>query len=142
MGKLTLSEFQFKNPELINVSFNINDGYDKSEFTGITLNSTTEVSKTSDTNDAFVQLNLEIGDDHSPFYIGIKIKAKFNWNEEIDEQVVDKMLSYNAPALLLGYIRPMVSTITSWSKYPAYNIPFIDFRPTNDGNIKEDSGDN
>lgn len=37
------------------------------------------------------------------------------------------MINTSAPAPLLGYMRPIVASITNSSKYPAYNLPFINF---------------
>ena len=42
--------------------------------------------------------------------------------------MVNSMLNVNAPALLLGYMRPIVSSITNSSALPVYNIPFINFK--------------
>ena len=35
------------------------------------------------------------------------------------------VLEKNAQALLIGYLRPIVANITNVSKFPAYNLPFI-----------------
>lgn len=53
--------------------------------------------------------------------------ANFMWEEAIGEERAKQLLNINAPAVLLSYIRPMVSSMTNSSKYPALNIPFIDF---------------
>ena len=39
-------------------------------------------------------------------------------------------LEINAPSLLISYIRPLVALVTGSSKYPAWNIPFLDMRKT------------
>ena len=54
------------------------------------------------------------------------MSSDFEW-EDMDESMIDTMLHINAPALLLGYMRPIVATITNSSKYPVYNLPFINF---------------
>lgn len=55
------------------------------------------------------------------------MSAKFLWEGDLEEKVVKSLLKSNAPAALLSYIRPIVSMMTMSSKYPALNIPFIDF---------------
>lgn len=42
--------------------------------------------------------------------------------------MIEKLLNQNAPSLLLGYLRPIISQITAASPYNAYNLPFIDFQ--------------
>lgn len=135
------SAFQFKNPQLINFTFNINDGFNSELFKGIDLKSTVKINKAEDEDIAFVSLQLKIGDETTPFSIDITMGSDFKWDESIKKDI-DKFLSFNAPALLLGYMRPIVSLITAKSKYPEFNIPFIDFRPTDDCDKKEVSSDN
>ena len=53
--------------------------------------------------------------------------SDFKW-EDLDEKTVDSMLNLNAPALLLSYMRPIVANITNSSKFPTYNLPFINFK--------------
>lgn len=79
---------------------------------------------------AVVDLCLTVGDkskDKSPFYINMIISAHFKWDDSYDEKTIQDLLTLNAPALLLGYARPIVSTITGMSPYPAYNLPFYNF---------------
>ena len=53
--------------------------------------------------------------------------AKIKWNSELEDSKVNSFLNQNAPALLLSYARPIISMITNASRFPAYNIPFINF---------------
>lgn len=61
------------------------------------------------------------------FKLIAKVAADFRW-EDLDDKAVDAMLHLNAPALLLGYMRPIVANITNSSVFPVYNLPFMDFR--------------
>ena len=54
-------------------------------------------------------------------------KAEFRWPDSLNVEMVEKLLNQNAPSLLLGYLRPIISQITAASPYNAYNLPFIDF---------------
>ena len=122
------SKFQFTDPELEKLEFDINEEYDVDKFDGIMMNSHTQV-KLGDSNEAYVALTLRIGSDeeNQPFTILVKMSAKFSWEGDLEEKVVKSLLKSNAPAALLSYIRPIVSMMTMSSKYPALNIPFIDF---------------
>ncbi len=67
-----------------------------------------------------------------PFMITIAEQARFMWEsndefiDENEEECIDRLLRQNAPALLIGYIRPIIASITSSSPFPTYNLPFID----------------
>ncbi|PZF87484.1 hypothetical protein C1903_12445 [Listeria ivanovii] len=83
----------------------------------------------NDLNEAFVHLTITIGEksDSFPFELKVTMGSKFLWPEGLDEKTIDTLLTVNAPALLLAYIRPMVSSIIDSSEYPTYHIPCIDF---------------
>lgn len=50
--------------------------------------------------------------------------SNFSWKDQVSDENVDKLLNYKAVSLLLGYIRPVVSVITSNSVEPL-DIPFV-----------------
>ncbi len=80
-------------------------------------------------NQKTCKLLLESNKDNenAPFKIIAKVAADFRW-EDLDEEAVEAMLNLNAPALLLGYMRPIVANVTNSSAFPAYNLPFINFK--------------
>lgn len=125
------SRFQFSNPILSGFQFVINDTYnaDADELSvklGININ-----KKRIGETEAIVELTVKIGekDNTAPFYIEATEGANFKWEKEAfdSDDKVERFLDVNAPALLLSYLRPIVANITIASKYPAYNIPFINF---------------
>lgn len=122
------SKFQFKNPELIKLSFDINDNFDEKTFDGIAISSNTTIKQSDSENIANVTLSLNIGDDNnaSPFRINIVMESDFLWSTTFDDDTVQNLLRTNAPSFLLSYMRPLIASITSNSKYPAFNLPFID----------------
>ena len=122
------SKFQFSNPELEKINFEVNESFDKESFDGIAMQSNTEI-KVLDNNEAYVALTLDIGDlsEGQPFNITVKMSANFCWDNSLDIEKAKQLLNINAPAALLSYIRPIVSSMTCSSRYPALNIPFIDF---------------
>lgn len=122
------SKFQFTDPELEKLEFDINTEYDADNFDGIVMESNTQV-KRDGSNKAYVALTLQIGHSggNQPFNILVKMSAEFSWEEELEEKLVKSLLNSNASAALLSYIRPIVSMITMSTRYPALNIPFVDF---------------
>lgn len=125
-----ISEFQFSNPSLLNLTFGLNDGFINRKNTNIEIKSEVEIGPGPEANSAVVILKLTIGkkDVSAPFYIYAEEGAAFRWNaEKMDEQHQEKLLKQNAPALLLSYLRPTISVITAASPFNAYDIPFMNF---------------
>ena len=123
------SDFQFSNPVLVSLNYYINDEFQpKDELIDVQIDFNVNIKKSPHEKNAVVELSLILGTDseNSPFYIKATEGAKFKWISD-DQDFIQKLLERNAPALLLGYLRPIIATITSSSPYNAYNIPFIDF---------------
>lgn len=126
------SKFQFLNPYLVEVYFVANPnfalGVDNGEIE-MQNDFNIQVKRSKNENRANVELTLETNTENekAPFKLGIKVASDFKW-EDLDEKTVESMLNHNAPALLLGYMRPIVANITNSSNFPAYNLPFINFK--------------
>ena len=125
------SAFQFSNPSLTKMEFCINEEFESSQDkeVKIAVNIGVQIDRSATDNNARVSLTLEIGkkDSEDPFYVCATEMAEFRWSEALNNEMVEKMLNQNAPSLLLGYLRPIISQITAASPYNAYNLPFIDF---------------
>lgn len=125
------SAFQFSNPSLTKMEFCINEEFESSQDkeVKIAVNMGVQIDRSATDNNARVSLTLEIGkkDSEDPFYVCATEMAEFRWLEALNNEMVEKMLNQNAPSLLLGYLRPIISQITAASPYNAYNLPFIDF---------------
>ena len=125
------SAFQFSNPSLTKMEFCINEDFENSwdKEVKIAVNMGIQIDRSSTDNNARVSLTLEIGkkDSSDPFYVWATEMAEFRWPDSLNLEMVEKLLNQNAPSLLLGYLRPIISQITAASPYNAYNLPFIDF---------------
>lgn len=125
------SSFQFTRPYLANLEFALNSDFDseKNKEVKIGLNISVNVSKSESTDEAVVSLLCEVGEKTTscPFWVKAEESAKFKWSAEIGSDMADKLLNQNAPALLLSYLRTIISQITSASLFGAYDIPFINF---------------
>ena len=88
-----------------------------------------QVARSKNENRANVKLTLETNaeNEKAPFKLRITMASDFKW-EDMDEKTVESMLKMNAPALLLGYMRPIVANITNSSNFPVYNLPFLNFK--------------
>ncbi len=129
------SAFQFTRPVLKSLTVTINNSFEPSKESRISINLTTHVNKQqhiqeTGENTAEVVLSVEIGnkaDNASPFFIVAEETANFKWPDgSYNEEDTNRLLKGNAPSLLLSYLRPIIAMVTSASAFPAYNIPFID----------------
>jgi len=124
------SNFQFKNPILTKLNYELNDNFDKNDFddkirTKLNIAIKGKISE----KQVIATLLGQIGeiDKNLPFYIEIEISAPFRWTEDISEDTLNKLLKRNGAALLLSYMRPIVAFVTGQSGIVPYNIPYIDF---------------
>lgn len=124
------SGLQFKTPRLVDLEFQVNKDFDKKDTDNINMkvHADVNVNKLIDDSEAIVELTITIGSkkSDSPFYIKAVEGALFGWDETVSH-IIDDLLTQNAPAILLGYIRPMVAMITAASPYNAYNLPVMNF---------------
>lgn len=128
------SSFQFNNPSITFITFKINDNFDVDVFDGFDdINIKREITHEDNTH-AIVSLEFHTGGEKSPFNLDLKMESEFNWDEALNKQdvegegAIEGFLKYTAPSLILSYMRPIVANITNSSKFPVYNIPFLDFR--------------
>ena len=63
----------------------------------------------------------------SPFFISITQSGKFEYPSNLDKNNLENLLNINAPAVLLSYIRGIISQITAFSGYPALIVPLMNF---------------
>ncbi len=125
------SAFQFTNPTLKELSFCINENFDNqsNHKVQVKMEMSTHIFKSSKPNEASVSLTVEIGEksEKNPYWIKGTEQANFRWEDEVSEDMSERLLKQNAPSLLLSYLRPIIAQVTASSSYDAYNIPFINF---------------
>ena len=133
------SNFQFFKPELKRLIFSTNDNFSQKG----PVNMNTEISvniqraKENPSNRAYVYVTLCVGDKENiktPFYIEAEEGATFQWvTDAFSEGQIESLLNQNSVVLL----RPIISTLTAASKFPSFNLPYIDL--TSKINIDPDS---
>jgi len=124
------SKFQFTNPVLTKMTFLLNEGYSPEGDEDSQLPFETQFSvQQLDSSTAYVSLQANVAEESPkyPFCLSAVMGAHFRWGPEIDSQTVEELLKINAPALLLGYLRPYIAQITAASPCPPLHIPFMDF---------------
>lgn len=125
------SSFKIISTSTEEVVFKKNDLFiSKNENINLKLDSNIEVIFLEN-NRARVVLEFNIFDkknlDTVPFFIKVKESGIFEWKEDTNFETVNNLLHINAPALLLSYIRSIISQLVAFSGYPSLVIPFIDF---------------
>ena len=127
--KLKESKFKFEKPILKRFSFNENEAFEKKEELKIEIELENKIERKEKTGGVSVILKT-VNSNEIPFFIEIEMYSKFIWEEELTKEEIINALEINAPSLLISYIRPLVALVTGSSKYPAWNIPFLDMRKT------------
>lgn len=126
------SFFQLTNQSIVNVEFIKNELFSNDD-TSISLEFNHEISiKKLNKNEADVSLDFNIFDkekiENYPFFVKVGIIGSFRWTDELKEEDIDNLLKTNAPAVLLSYIRSVISQLTAFSGYPSLIIPLINFK--------------
>lgn len=127
------SKFQFSNPVLTHLEFELNENFIKDDNFEMKINissgyRTIQRDGSTVRNSACVTVTVCVGskDNQTPFYIRADEEATFRWDEDkFSEKELDILLHENAVALLISYVRPIIANVTSSSPYPGYNLPFI-----------------
>lgn len=120
------SRIQFDMPVLIKCEYTENSDVQQG-ISDISINIENKYKKDADNNIANVKLDVKVGEknNRSPFYINVIFSANFKWENEITNP--DDFLNVNAPALLYSYVRPIVSSLVSNTKFVRFDLPFMDF---------------
>ena len=130
---MEVSKFQFANPRLVKMVFNLNDGFEAEEDdSGILQNLPLQIEVgigAKQETSAIVRLTANVGKENLefPFYLSAAMCAEFRWEKDLPQEQVDILLKENAPALLMGYLRPYVASITEASPIQTVHLPFLDF---------------
>lgn len=124
------SKFQFSNPNLTNLHFEINSAFDEKLFKSLRLETRTKVMKAQGKNKANVEVCLAVGgmEPEYPFEIKLTMCSDFEWEDDLEKDLADRLLQTNAPSLILSYMRPIISNITNNSEYPVFNLPYLDMQ--------------
>lgn len=121
------SSFQFTTPILLYAQIAVNQAFKNEQEIPFPMVFSVETVQQGE-REATVELTAKLGGDTDeyPYQIIVKEGARFRWTKESDDKK-DWLLKYNAPALLLSYLRPIVANLTAASPFTSFSIPFIDF---------------
>ncbi len=128
MKKITPSGFQFKNPNVKRLLFQVNENFDETKYESLDVSYEVRVSEKTDSA-ATVELQIKVGEqtEKTPFYVEIIIFSEFRWTDDIAGNV-DLYLKRNATIALMSYARPIIAHVTTDAGFRAFNLPFVDIR--------------
>ena len=128
MKEITKSGFQFVNPKIKKIDFQINEAFNEAKYEGLPIKYGIRITEREESS-ALVELELNIGlkGDSTPFYVGMKITSKFRWTDDV-EAPTESLLKINATTLLISYARPIIAHLTADAGIKPFNLPFIDVR--------------
>lgn len=127
---MAISPFQFSSPLLLNAQFQIFREPHQDDDVAIHLHRNVSHPKDGSRRavvDLTVQLNKREDKlrENACFFAEVTMQSVFTWSAEVEESRVEQLLESNAVALLISYIRPVLSQLTAASPLQAYNLPFI-----------------
>lgn len=127
MSHLKDSAFQFTNPVIVSMKYELNPKYNRNSDTIYTRSIRRNISRSKNSNDALLMVTLNIdGEDSTNPWVNVSLTmaANFHWDDSLNEKA-DDLLKLNGTSLLLGYMRPVISNITAYSPGGSLNIPFM-----------------
>ncbi|WP_051196021.1 protein-export chaperone SecB [Clostridium paraputrificum] len=124
------SVLQFANPTLTELKYKVNKNFNSEGPIKLKIRLETRVNKCNENNSAIVEVRLKVFSkkefEEAPFYIHVSMQGEFRWENDIDNKVLEKLLKSNAPSIILSYLRPYVSTLTTGSGFDPLILPLLD----------------
>ena len=127
---MKISPFQFTRPVMTKASFEVKPTEEGTPLSA-DLHVQRNIIRIEGKNQALVQVTVQINKkgaeerENAAFVAEVAMQSLFTWDENLDEKQVQSLLENNASALLISYIRPIVSVLTTASPLSVYDIPFI-----------------
>lgn len=122
------SILKFNNPILKELKYKINNDFSSNDNISLDIKLETEINKNEE--EAIVEVSLMIFDNEKtpdvPFTMKIVMYGEFSWDKNSDEELINKLLETNAPAIIISYIRPYVSSVTVGSGFAPLILPVFD----------------
>ncbi|MGB4406953.1 MAG: protein-export chaperone SecB [Sphaerochaeta sp.] len=124
------SDFQLDSHRIVRTDFSLNREFTIPKNMQVDLAGKTEVKSLSETSSMVifsfsVYKNKPL--EEVPFQIDVVSEGIFSWDPTIPKEQLSNYLNYNAPSVLLSYIRSVISMITAYAGLPTVMIPLINF---------------
>lgn len=128
MKQIKKSGFQFSNPQIEKILFQINEDFEEAKYDGMPILYGVKIKEKNE-SDAIVELKINIGkdDESTPFFVELILVSKFRWTDDV-EAPAESLLKLNATTLLMSYARPIIAHLTADAGFKPFNLPFVDLR--------------
>lgn len=73
-------------------------------------------------------LGVKIEDENKAFNIEIVSSAEFEFDSDINKEILNSLFYINAPAILFPYIRAYISTLTTLSGFETITLPTLNLK--------------
>ncbi|WP_119318639.1 protein-export chaperone SecB [Companilactobacillus formosensis] len=130
---MTSKYLQFDNPTVLKFDFQVNDDFDfENDFDSADIGTLVEMPSEEeiDWNDdipVYLTIFINQENDNVPYTITARIMTLFQVSELLPHSDALQLLQTDGASILLSYLRPMVSMMTSASGFPAMTLPILDF---------------
>ncbi len=131
------SNLQMKGkPRLNSVLYETNKGFNFEGSLPLEIKNTVNIIKGEEEQalEAIIVLKIDIFDKEefadAPFKMNVEIEGCFTWDKELSEkdELLNRLLKQNAPAILYSYIRPLITLITVEASMPPLVLPLMNFQ--------------
>lgn len=130
---------QFEDPTILKFEFNVNEDFDfeNSSEDDSDISTLVEMPGQDDidfTDEVPVYLTVFVNydNDNAPYKINMRILSLFKVSDLVTDEDAMQLLQTDGASILLSYLRPMVSMMTSASGFPAMTLPALDFSDSDD----------
>lgn len=122
-------------PKVNSMSYETNKKFNFTDELPLEISNNVQIIRCEDVHSEEAIVVLEIGIfvskefENVPFKISMEIEGHFRWNDILkeNEKLLATMLQSNAPAILYGYLRPLITLITVEANMPPLVIPLMNF---------------
>lgn len=131
-GEYMESNFQFVKPYLQRLDYKVNETFVDTDGDVVQMENKFDIG-VERINHSRAKVTLKVlveGKETGPFSINSEIASEFEW-DDIEEEHLEKLLTLNAPSLLLGFLRPIIANLTGQSMYETYYLPYINLTKVN-----------
>jgi len=119
------SSFRFINYRVAKINVNIDDDFGK-EPEGLNPNIQTSFGINEENPRlAEIVLNISISSEFELFQFDVQVKGIFEANPEMPEEMFEKMCEVNAPAILLPYVRSIITNYTALCNIKPIILPLF-----------------
>lgn len=126
-----ISAFQFMTPYLIKAEFKVHPDRNEETTNQVNININKNERIFWEENRALLEVTVQLNKNeqiiipNTLFDAEVTMISQFKWEEGLSKEFIENLLHYNGVALLLSYIRPILSSLSSASPYTTYDLPYI-----------------